>query len=313
MTVGRDLDGAGRDPFGDHRGLAADQLRPCEADAHPVCPGVHRPLTIEGCIQAVTVKGGGLPPRYNPQSGRLPVIDPVGIRHLGVGGGINGGMLRKAQLVAGFQWQPPALVPTEPLTCYAGDTAKLGFPEPATGYGKVCPQARMGQLEGQSILLSQLESPPGRQALTIHRGAEVRATEGHRDAGAGDQRQPANRDLEYRCTGGIAQQGIGPAGGIPVHRTALGHAEMPNSETAGVLQQGLWAGFFNIEGARWGHSAASSTGVGSPPSSMKRSRLMGTNRTRSPASSMVMGSRVASKSVTGVRPIRFHPPGVTWG
>ena len=41
--------------------------------------------------------------------------------------------------------------------------------------------------------------------------------------------------------------------------------------------------------------------------------VIGRKRTRSPAASSVAGSRVMSKIASGVRPIRFHPPGDTSG
>jgi hypothetical protein len=101
------------------------------------------------------------------------------------------------------------------------------------------------------------------------------------------ERGPGNRALKECGVLVIANDSIGDSGCEPVGGTAAWNSEPLKAWPSAILDRGPAAGLDNLD-----HD-------------------VGTKRNRSPGLKRAGGSAVGSKRRRAVRPIRFHPPGLS--
>ncbi len=303
LAVGRHLDGAQRDAFGNHVAAPALQARAEQAHAHAVGAVVHRPVAVEGVEQALPGEIADLrTEHYGQRRAAGQVGNPCG-RQLARG--------RRAtapvQAFAVGQRLAVAVQAAEALAQHGGAAAQHLRGAEAAGRGQIGAHPKACLVETQALALADDEAAPRRQRHVVEASVQVGAAQRQADVLLGEQAEAAEGDLDHRGVRCIAEQPVGPAQGDPVGAAALADAEVAHAETAGILQGGQQAVAFD-------HKAhgCTSKGVSSPPRRRNSLRSTGSKRTRSPGCSRLRPSS-RSNSSSGMRPIRFQPPGETEG
>ena len=182
------------------------------------------------------------------------------------------------QQVADAQGLAIAVQPTQLLAAHGASRAEQQRRiHPARG-GQIAAGADGWGGKHQLLPGSYGKALPVGQRLAIQRGLQVRSGDGQGAALLAQQSDSAEGYFQHRAIGGITEQPVGPGGGNPVQRAALGHTDMPCAKAPAVLQLGQPQGAFYPQAAH----ASGSSGVSSPPWRRNSLRSMATKRTESP-------------------------------
>ena len=171
---------------------------------------------------------------------------------------------------------------------------------------QICPHAVLHVPEAQLAVLRDVDRLPAGQRGAVQRSGEVAPGDGNTGVPQKAGRRAQHRHLEARGALVVADQQVGRTERELVHRARYRDAEALVAVAAPVLHGGEQAGRQYLQ-RRAAHEEATA-GNSWPPAAGT-----GTNLTRSPAPSSDGGSRSASNSANGVRPMIRQPPGLRTG
>src|SRR5262249_42507158 len=139
-----------------------------------------------------------------------------------------------------------------------------------------------------------------RRAVRRQLAVELGAAQGDERAPHEFELGPDDRDLQRRLARRVADQRIGERERYRVHGAARAEAPGLVAVAAQILHRGEEARPVDAQAHRWASFA-------------NASRSMGRNFTRSPVANRLGSWRAASNTASGVRPMTFQPPGISYG
>ncbi len=208
--------------------------------------------------------------------------------------GKRGDAFAQGQAVAGAQ--QASGVTAEPGRQVGAAAAQHRHGGDASGHRQIGAAAERCPPRLQDAALFRQYRPVQRQRLAGERGAELRAADGHQRSAGEFYFGPEHGDLDRRLALAVADQRVGELERDRIHRPAGNHAQMLQAVASAVLYRAEQARPVDAQTHR----------------KLSNSLLeMATKRTRSPGANRLAGSRAASKTVSGVRPMMLQPPGVS--
>ena len=180
--------------------------------------------------------------------------------------------------------------------------AQHRFENKAAVHCEIDPATLANCTQSQHRILANETGRPHRDRSSIHARIEGRAGKRDPRVGVEFQGRAQQGDFQHAGIGRVAGQCVGETARRQVECAGMAHPQMRVADPAEILGRRQQPGLENLDS----HGTAAPRAMKSPASMLRK-------RTRSPGASRHGGSRRASNTLSGVRPISIHPPGNSRG